>query len=95
MSRLTRRGFLTGSLGAAAGVTVAAVLAPLPKGLFGARDTAGVSRIAGGGSVPPTSGAVVAYVRDVRRGEITLLVGTREIKQRDPDLARRLVAAAS
>jgi hypothetical protein len=36
----------------------------------------------------------VAYVRDARRGEVTVLAGTREKTYRDPALARRLLAVA-
>jgi hypothetical protein len=37
---------------------------------------------------------VVAYVRDARRGEVTILAGTRETTYRDRALARRILAAA-
>lgn len=38
---------------------------------------------------------VVAYVRDARTGEISLLVGTREVTIRDPHLAAQLNLAAA
>jgi hypothetical protein len=38
---------------------------------------------------------IVAYLGNGRRGELRLLVGEREIVHQDPDLARRLRAAAT
>lgn len=35
-----------------------------------------------------------AYIHDVATGGITILLGTREVTVRDPDLVRRLVQAA-
>ena len=37
---------------------------------------------------------IVAYVSDVRRGELIVMVGTREIVRRDAGLVARLVAIA-
>lgn len=37
---------------------------------------------------------LIAYVRDRARGEVALLVGTREIITHDPELVRRLLKAA-
>jgi TAT (twin-arginine translocation) pathway signal sequence len=49
--------------------------------------------------IDPTTGVpeepVVAYVRDVERGEITVVSGTDETTYRDRELARRLHRAAS
>lgn len=41
-----------------------------------------------------TSSPVVAYVSDARKGEVVVMVGTREITRRDPALVARLVAIA-
>jgi hypothetical protein len=43
----------------------------------------------GAGSLP-----VIAYINDVRRGEIVVMVGTREVVRRDAGLVARLVAIA-
>jgi hypothetical protein len=49
--------------------------------------------------IDPTTGVpeepVVAYVRDVERGEITVVSGTDETTYRDRELAQRLHRAAS
>lgn len=45
------------------------------------------------GSVPVT-GPIIAHVSDIANGEIALLVGSREIIFRDPQLVARLVRAA-
>ena len=37
---------------------------------------------------------LVAYVRDARKSEVTVLVGTEEITYRDPALTKRLLKAA-
>jgi hypothetical protein len=39
-------------------------------------------------------GPLVAHVRDAASGEISLLVGTREIKLHNPELVRQFVKAA-
>ena len=44
------------------------------------------------GAVP--SEPLVAYVRDVKRGEVTVVSGTRETTYRDHALVKRLVRAA-
>jgi len=40
------------------------------------------------------SAPVVAYVSDARRGEIVVMVGTREVVRRDAGLVARLIAIA-
>jgi hypothetical protein len=44
----------------------------------------------GGASAEP----LIAHVRDLARGEISLMVGKEEVIHRDRDLAARLYAAA-
>ena len=78
MSELTRRGFVKTSAGAAAGV---GVLGALAAEQAEARD---------GGR----SGPVVAYVKDARRGEVSVMSGDREVTVRDSGLAARIVRAA-
>ena len=41
-----------------------------------------------------TGEPIVAYVSDARRGELVVMVGTREILRRDAGLVSRLVAIA-
>ena len=93
----SRRSFLQGSAGAAAGA--AAILAT-PKiaslGLDGAGSSVPVEQkpvvVKPSGSVPPEP--VAAYVRNAESGEVTVMSGTRETTYRDPALAKRLLDAA-
>ena len=39
-------------------------------------------------------GPLVAYVRDARRGELTVMAGGKEVAVHDPDLVRRIVRAS-
>jgi hypothetical protein len=78
VNRPTRRNFLV-SAGAGAAAVGAAVIAP---------DDAVATAPAG------ATGPLVAYVTDVRRGEITVMVGERGVSVRDVDLAARLARAA-
>ena len=79
MSEVTRRGFVKSSAGAAAGVTVIGALAAEQA----------EARADGVGKEP-----VVAYVRNPRKGEISVMSGDREKTIRDRDLAARITRAA-
>ena|SRR2546425_7422822 len=46
------------------------------------------------GSTDGFSAPLVAYVSDARKGELVVMVGTREIVRRDAGLVARLVAIA-
>jgi hypothetical protein len=76
---LSRRSFIGG---AAAVVTAASV-----PGVAAAASPAD-------DELPETDAPLLARVRDVRTGELTLYVGSREISHTDPTLARRLARAA-
>lgn len=79
MSDLTRRRFVTSSASAAAGMTaLGAIVASQADADTGAA-----------GSEP-----VVAYVKDPRKGEISVMSGDREVTVRDPKLAARISRAA-
>jgi hypothetical protein len=80
MSDLTRRGFVKNSAGAAAGMTV-----------VGALVAAGEADAKGGavGSKP-----VVAYVKDPRKGDISLMSGDHEVVVRDRKLAAQIARKA-
>jgi hypothetical protein len=91
MSESTRRGFLKAAgAGAAAGVAaVAAVAAGAARS--GHRTVEGTATAA---ALPaPASGPLVAYVRDVRGAEVSVMVGETEVVVHDADLVARLVAA--
>lgn len=93
----SRRAFLQGTAGAAAG---AAVILATPK-------VAAIALDAPGSSVPAEPKAVVtepsgpapyepvtAYVRDAERGEVTVMSGKLETTYKDPVLVKRLLDAA-
>ena len=94
---VTRRAFLgRGSLAVAA----AGVLSSVP-GLSALVSSAGSDASAVDGATAGTdvgtaslTETLVAHVRDLSTGEISLFSGTREILVRDPQLAARLVRAS-
>ena len=79
MPEVSRRGFIGASVGAAAG---AATLGPL-----GIAASLGVS-------TPLAAGAVLAFVRPGSTGEVSLMVGEREVTVRDTALVSRILKAA-
>ncbi len=90
MSEGTRRVFLSTSglgvaaLGAAAlAPTVAEKVASSTGATPGALDLSGVA------------GSLVAFVGDVRAGEVSLMVGEQEIVVHDEELVARLLRAAA
>jgi hypothetical protein len=86
MAKLTRRGFIkqTSVSVATIGVLAAAPLVAIPDATdFAAEET----------SVAELSGPLVAHVRDLATGEISLMSGTQEIIYRDPELVMRLIRA--
>jgi hypothetical protein len=85
MNDLSRRRFLSSSFGVAMVGAIAAV-----PGLV---SVIKLSRPAGRAQAR-LAGPLVAHVRDLNSGEISLLVGTSHVIHRDRDLAARLYAAA-
>lgn len=93
----SRRAFLEGTAGAAAG---AAVILATPKVASIALDASSPSSPAGpeavvtkpSGPAPPEP--VTAYVRNAERGEVTVMSGKRETTYRDHVLVKRLLDAA-
>ncbi len=82
MAESSRRNFL---ILAGAGAAAAGVAATLPAGAAGATPSTGNATAAG---------PLLAYVKDARSGELTLMVGEREVVVRDRDLVNRLARAA-
>src|SRR4029077_10233880 len=78
MRAVTRRGFIGSSVGAAAG---AATLGPM-----GVAPSLGIA-------APLAAGAVLALIRPGSRGEISFMVGEREITVDDPALVSRILKA--
>ena len=92
MREVTRRLFLRRSAGVAGGAAIVGAPAVLADTAAArGRSAARVLQVAQSG-VPREP--VIAYVRDADRGEVTIVAGQRETTYRDPDLVRRLLAAA-
>ncbi len=88
MERMNRRSFVK----VAGAATGAAAIAAAPQ----------IARASSGDepkAIEPTTDVqdepVVAYVRDVERGEVTVVAGMSETTYRDPALVQRLSKAAS
>ncbi|HTU96159.1 MAG TPA: twin-arginine translocation signal domain-containing protein [Solirubrobacteraceae bacterium] len=79
MSDLTRRGFVKNSAAASAGITMIGAL-------FADQADAHADE--------PGSRAVVAYIRDPRKGDISVLTGDREVHVHDRKLAAAIARAA-
>ena len=88
MANLTRRGFFRQTTVTAAAVGAMAGVPGLTMFLDSPEDPA--TEISPGA----IAGPLVAHIRDATTGEISLLVGTREIVMRDSELVARLVKAA-
>ena len=82
MSDLTRRGFVKNSAAATAGITV---IGALLSEQADART---------GGVGADGNRAVVAYVRDPGKGDISVLTGDREVHVHDRKLAAAIARAA-
>ena len=101
MAGLSRRAFLTkGSVAAAtAGLLASAPATALPGFLAGAGSEADGALVddgvaaAGGELGGELEGTVVAHVRDLSTGEISIYSGTQETVIRDPGIAARLARA--
>ena len=88
MPQRARRDFIRHSVLGAAAV---GVVAAAPRALSRPPAVTAATPAASG---LPAGQHVVAYVRDVTAGEITVLVGEHEIAFRDRDLASRIARAA-
>jgi len=82
MTRNSRRALLKSAAAGAAAI-----------GLVGAGRGLSGSAVAKG-SIESSSEPLVAYVSNARKGEVVVMVGTREIVRRDSVLVARLVAIA-
>ncbi|HVC41465.1 MAG TPA: hypothetical protein VND54_05765 [Candidatus Saccharimonadales bacterium] len=87
MAKVTRRTFLSTTMGAAGGVAAMGLIAGPSTLVEAAQNVAGAS------DGPLSSEPMTAYVRDAATGEISVMVGHREIVTRDPQLIRRLQRA--
>ena len=90
MTEYTRRSFLVHtSIGIAGG----ALLGGFPA-LPSRADSPAVAAATLGATGPALEDGLIAHVRDVATGEISVMVGTREVVKRDRALADRLLAIA-
>ena len=94
MADLSRRRFLTGTaLGVAAGAAAVSGLgaaAAVPQLLAGASHAATPEAA----DLTPVGTDVVAHLRNASTGEVSLMVGDRELVYRDAQLAARLLKGA-
>ena len=87
MPESTRRTFLkTASVGAAT-IGAAAVVSP---SLFGSAEAAAPTTFG-----PLHGGPFVAWVKDVKEGEIAVMVGEQTIVHKDANLAKKLAEIAA
>jgi TAT (twin-arginine translocation) pathway signal sequence len=87
MERLSRRSFVK-IAGAATGAAALAAAPPIARGAV----EEGAKQVDPTAAVPEEP--VVAYIRDAKRGEVTVTAGTSERTYRDRALVRRLMRAA-
>ncbi len=88
MERLSRRSFVK-IAGAATGAAALASAPPIARAALGEEEAQPAEATAGVPEEP-----VVAYVRDARRGEVTVTSGTAEHTYRDRVLVQRLLRAS-
>jgi len=88
MAKVTRRTFLSTTVGAAGGVAAMGLIAGPSTLVEAAKNVAEAS------DGPVSREPLTAYVRDAATGEISVMVGHREIVTKDPQLIRRLQRAA-
>jgi hypothetical protein len=89
MGKLTRRGFIHTSVGAATGLAAAGALGAAPALAGAVVKPSGKTPLAEGAPQP-----MVAFVRDASKGEIALMVGDREVSYHDSEVVARLIKAA-
>ncbi|MFZ0180167.1 MAG: hypothetical protein WAL84_09915 [Candidatus Dormiibacterota bacterium] len=87
MAKVTRRTFLSTTVGAAGGVAAMGLIAGPGTLVEAAQNVAEAS------DGPVSSEPMTAYVRDAASGEISVMVGHREVVTKDPQLIRRLQRA--
>jgi len=87
MAKVTRRTFLSTTVGAAGGVAAMGLIAGPGTLVEAAQNVAEAS------DGPVSSEPMTAYVRDAATGEISVMVGHREVITKDPQLIRRLQRA--
>ncbi len=92
----SRRTFLAVAGVGAAGVAAASVVAPRLFSGSGSTAAPSTGEVMGGVTALPSdaSGSLVAVVKDVQNGLVSVLVGEHEVIVRDRELVARLATAA-
>ncbi len=90
-SRMSRRGFLQTSAVAAGGVAAVAAPAAAVKALETQTPGDHLPAVVTHPSGPTPAEPVMAYLRDVKASEVTVMSGTSETTYKDPVLAQRLL----
>lgn len=90
MAKLTRRTLMQTSVGAATVGALVGAVATVPHIVSAASSEAATSQL----SNAKLPGPMVAYVSDIKKGEVVLLVGERQITVRDSELAVSLLKAS-
>jgi len=88
MAKVTRGTFLSTTMGAAGGVAAMGLIAG-PSTLVEAAQ-----HVADAGDDTVSNDPMTAYVRDAATGEISVMVGHREVVTKDPALVRKLQRVA-
>ena len=96
MSDTSRRGFLAIAGVGAAGVAVASTAGVAALGSAAASSPSSTKTKGTTGTDLPAGaqGSLVAYVTDVRNGQLSVLVGDREVVIHDQEIVARLAQAA-
>lgn len=89
MAKLSRRGFFKQTSATAATFGIMAALPTMAAATEAPAEAPAVEA-----SVAEFTEPLMAHVSDLASGEISVLMGTREIVFRDPDLVMRLLQAA-
>jgi hypothetical protein len=93
----SRRAFLEGTAGAAAGAAVILATPKVASVALDAAESRGAAlpkAVVTKPSGPAPREPVTAYLRNAERGEVTVMSGKKETTYRDPVLAKRLLDAA-
>ena len=94
MADISRRRFLgRGSLTVAAATAMAAAPAGIVPALVTASEDAPLTEDEISGAIGAGEGALVAHVKDLAAGEISVFSGTREVVIKDTTVAARLARA--
>jgi hypothetical protein len=89
MSDTSRRGFLAIAGVGAAGVAAASVVGASSAGAIESKSTTDAALPHG------AAGSIVAYVGDVKDGQVSVMVGERAVVVHDKDLVARLARVAA